>query len=232
MTDSPPQPSRLAHAPALPEAHEVAAHLAARLCHDMIAPAGAIESGLELLNDPELADMREDALNLIAASARKLIDLLAFDRIAFGASQAADTFATRDLEGLARRAFSHVRAELDWAVTPEALDKPAARALLNLTQIGGAALPLGGIAHVSVDVGADKTTIVVRAEGTRPRLRPEAQDGLAGLPLGPDQLGGHWIQAYYLNRLVTGVGGSLAAETSEEAVVLRATLPAASAPGA
>ena len=53
-------------------AAELAAHLAARLCHDFISPAGAIMSGLDLLNDPEAQDMRDDALRLIAASSEKL----------------------------------------------------------------------------------------------------------------------------------------------------------------
>ncbi len=226
MSDSPPQPSRLAHTPEAPQAHEVAAHLAARLCHDLITSAGAIESGLELLNDPELADMREDALNLIAASARKVVDMLAFDRIAFGASQAADAFASRDLEALARGVFNHIRAELDWAVTMESLDKPVARTLLNLAQIAGAALPMGGTARVSVERREGWSEVVVRATGARARLRPEAQDGLAGLPLG-EHLGGHWIQAYYLNRLVEAGGGRIETEAGEETVVIRVLLPAA-----
>jgi histidine phosphotransferase ChpT len=227
MTDSPPQPSRLAHTPELPEAYELAAHLAARLCHDLITSAGAIESGLELLNDPELEDMRADALTLIAASGRKLVDMLAFDRVAFGASQAADTFAARDLEALTRGVFAHIRAELDWAVSADSVDKPAARVLLNLAQIGGGALPMGGVARVSVEPDGDWIEVAVRAAGARPRLRPEAADGLAGLPLSPEQLGGHWVQAYYLNRLVTAAGGSIAVETSDELVVVRARLPAA-----
>ena len=62
---------------------EVAAYLAARMCHDFISPASAIASGLDLLEDPSAQDMREEAMALIAASARKLADQLSFCRVAF-----------------------------------------------------------------------------------------------------------------------------------------------------
>ena len=114
------------------------------MCHDFISPAGAIVSGLDLLDDPTAQDMRDDALALIADSARKLVALLSFDRVAFGASAAAETFDPRELERLTQGVFAHERAKLDWSVEPASLSKPAARALLNLAQMCGAALPIGG----------------------------------------------------------------------------------------
>jgi histidine phosphotransferase ChpT len=139
-----------------PRAAELAAHLAARMCHDFISPASAIVSGLDLLDDPTAQDMRDDAMSLIGSSARKLADLLAFSRVAFGASASAETFDARALEGLARGIFAHMRADLDWLVTTPGVNKPTARALLNLAQLGGAALPTGGVARVRAveDAGA------------------------------------------------------------------------------
>src|SRR6185312_8655037 len=124
MTETP-----AADAPIRPA--ELAACLAARMCHDFISPASAIVSGLDLLEDPTAQDMREEAMGLIAASARKLSDVLQFSRVAFGASASAETFDVRELEKLARGVFGHMRAELEWAVEPEAVNKPAARTLLN-----------------------------------------------------------------------------------------------------
>ena len=123
---------------------ELAAALSAKLCHDFISPASAIVSGVDLLEDPSAQDMRDDALNLITASARKLVALLAFSRVAFGASAAAETFDTRDLKTLSEGIFEHVRATLDWQVQPVSVQKPVARALLNLAQLGAVALPMAG----------------------------------------------------------------------------------------
>lgn len=204
---------------------ELAAYLAARMCHDFISPASAIVSGLDLLEDPSAQDMRDDAMGLIATSARKLADQLAFCRVAFGASASAETFDVRDLEKLAQGAFEHMRATLDWAVQVAAVNKPAARALLNLSQMAGAALPTGGVARVQAVQEGASLAIAIEATGPKARLRPEVLAGLQGQPPG-DALHGHWVQAYYLYLFVGDAGGRVFADVSEEKVVFAATLPA------
>ena len=212
-----------ATAPAIRPA-ELAAYLAARMCHDFISPASAIVSGLDLLEDPSAADMRDDAMNLISSSARKLADLLQFCRVAFGASASAETFDVRDLEKLAQGVFGHMRAELDWAVTPAAVNKPAARALLNLAQMAGQALPTGGTARLqAVEEGAT-LVIAIEATGSRARLRAEVQAGLSGAPLS-EGLHGHWVQAYYSHLFITDAGGRVFAQAEDEKVVFAASLP-------
>jgi histidine phosphotransferase ChpT len=217
------QPSRLAHAPVPPQPHELAAHLAARLCHDFISPAGAIMSGLDLLNDPEAQDMREDALRLIAASSEKLVALLSFDRVAFGASAAAEAFDVRELEKLTRDVYAHGRTTLDWAVEAASLSKPVTRVLLNLAQIGAGLLPTGGTARLTVTESDQATEVRVHAEGPKVRLMAEVSDGLAGLPLG-EGLGGRWVQAYYLRSLVDAAGGEIEIEAGETAITVRVRL--------
>lgn len=204
---------------------ELAAYLAARMCHDFISPASAIVSGLDLLEDPTAQDMRDDAMGLIATSARKLADQLAFCRVAFGASASAETFDARELEKLARGVFAHMRAELDWQVEPPGVNKPTARTLLNLAQMAGAALPTGGSAKVRAVEEAGAIAIAVEAVGPRARLRPEVLAGLRGE--GPGEgLHGHWVQARYVNLFVTDAGGRVFADVSEEKVTLAATIPA------
>lgn len=228
MTDLPPTaaPSDDVAATAEPVTPvELAAHLAARMCHDFISPAGAIASGLDLLEDPSAQDMRDDALALIADSARKLIALLSFDRVAFGASAAAEAFDPRELEKLAQGVFAHQRADLEWSVEATSLTKPVTRVLLNLAQICGGALPMGGTAKLSVTDEDGQTVVTGRAVGARVRMRPEVLDGLNGERLG-DGLGGHWVQAFYLRSLVDAAGGELGVETPEGEVVLTARMPA------
>lgn len=209
----------------LPGATELAALMCARLCHDFISPASAITSGIDLLEDPTAQDMHDDALGLITQSSRKLVDQLAFARVAFGASSAAEAFDARELETLAQGVFAHVRPELEWSVEPAALNKAAARAILNLAQIAAGALPMGGLAKVRAVEADDRIAISIDAEG-RARLRPEVLCGLRGEPLPEGALGGQWVQAYYLHLVVTAAGGQLAAETSDEHVSLAAWVPA------
>ena len=215
-------------APAAPKpvsAPELAAQLAGKLCHDFISPASAITSGLDLLEDPTAQDMREEAIGLITASARKLVALLAFDRVAFGTSSMAENFSSGDLETLTRGVFAHVRAELDWAVEAPVLNKPAARTLLNMAQLASAALPTGGTARISARLEGMDTVVETESRGPRARLRPEVQVGLRGEPL-VEGLGGQWVQSYYLSTLVAAAGGELTYELGEDVVRLRARVPA------
>jgi len=204
---------------------ELAAYLAARMCHDFISPASAIVSGLDLLEDPTTSDMRDEAMALIAGSARKLSDLLLFTRLAFGAAASAESFDPRELEKLAQGVFGHMRAELDWRVDLVVASKPVARTLLNLAQIAGAALPMGGQAIVAAAQKGDQVAICVEANGARARLRPEVLAGLRGEGAG-DGLHGHWVQARYVSLFVADAGGELDAEAVEEKVTLRAMIPA------
>ncbi len=213
----------IAASPAL-QTTELAAHLAARLCHDFISPASAILSGVDLLGDPTAQDMRDDALNLISASAKKLGDMLAFARVAFGASATAETFDCESLKVLTEGVFAHVRPSLNWQVSLPTLPKPAARAILNMAQIAASALPTGGVAEARAELDGGNISVVLDAVGTRARLRPEVLAGLRGEPLG-EGLGGHWVQAYYLNALVTAAGGRCSTEVTEERVLLTALLP-------
>lgn len=207
-----------------PKTAEVAAYLAARMCHDFISPASAIVSGLDLLEDPTAEDMREDAMNLIAGSARKLADLLAFTRVAFGASASSETFDPRELHKLATGLFGHMRAELDWQVEAPTLNKPAARTVLNLAQLAGAALPLGGIASVRAVEKAGQIVIAVEGKGNKARLRPEVAAGLEGKAMG-DGLHGHWVQAYYIHLFIEDAGGKIFSKVEDEGVVFAATVP-------
>ncbi len=206
-------------------AAELAAHLAARMCHDFISPASAIVSGLDLLEDPTAQDMRDDAMNLIAASAKKLVELLAFTRVAFGASATAEMFDSRSLQSLTNGIFSHVRPQLDWAVTSAQLNKPAARTILNLALIGAGALPTGGVARLTAEIVGGDVLMAVEAVGPRVRLRPEVKAGLTGEPKG-DGVGGHWIQAYYLHSLLSEAGGAMEVTVGEDRVVVRARVGA------
>jgi histidine phosphotransferase ChpT len=224
MQESPSEPSRLTHAPDEISASDLAAHLAAKLCHDLIAPAGAITMGLDMLEDPENQELHDDALALVATSARKFVALLSFNRVALGASAGREAFDTGELERLTSGIFAGVRAELDWAVEGERVSNSVGRVLLNLAQIGAGALPTGGTARLSVADTSEAIEVSLVAEGAKPMLRPDTEAGLNGSPLG-ERFAGHWVQAYYLSQLVAAQGGRLATDPGDTKVIIRAILP-------
>jgi histidine phosphotransferase ChpT len=208
----------------LPSAADLAAALAARLCHDLISPASAVVSGLDLLEDPESQDLREEAMGLIAMSGRKLAAVLSFCRVAFGASASADTFDTRELRKLTEGVFAHQKYNLDWQVGLESLNKPAARALLNLAEIGGGCLLRTGVVQLGAEQNGSGVLLTAKASGERLRLREEVIGGLDGQPLG-EGLPGRWVQAYYLSRIVAEAGGILRHDVTDEAVTIKVQLP-------
>ena len=202
----------------------LAAHVAAKLCHDFISPAGAIVSGLDLLNDPSAQDMRVEALGLINASARKLVAIVHFARIAFGAANSTERFDAAELKSVLEAMFEHQRATMHWGVEIVTFEKAWARILVNMAYLGGGALPTGGTATVSAREESGRVVIEVAARGPRARLKAEMATGLRGETL-TDGLAGQWIQSYWLAQLVADARGELGFETGEELVRLRASLP-------
>lgn len=203
---------------------DLATLVAAKLCHDFISPAGAIVSGLDLLNDPSAQDMRDDALGLIDQSARKMVALVHFARVAFGAATTSEKFDGRELQTLVAGMTEGGRAAVDWRVEDHAFTKPQARALVNLGYLTAAALPAGGAAVIASRTEGDSLILEGVAEGARARLKPEAATGLSGKPL-TEGLQGQWIQPYWLWLTVTEAGGTLDVAADEGRVVLTARMP-------
>ena len=213
-----------ASAPALPDGQALAALVAGKLCHDFISPAGAIGSGLDLLRDPTAQDMRDDAMGLIEASARKMIALVAFARVAFGASTSAERFSGSELGALVAGLTDGGRASLDWRVGDDSFSRAEARALVNLAYLAMAALPSGGSAVAAARRESDALVLEGLAEGPRARLKPEATAGLSGRPLA-EGLPGQWIQPYWLWLTVADAGGKLEVQAEEGRVSLLARMP-------
>ena len=217
MTDAQAQPLNI-------DGADLAALVAAKLCHDFISPSGAIVSGLDLLDDPSAADMRDDALSLIRQSAHKLTALVQFARVAFGAATTAERFTGETLKELVTGLTEGGRASLAWSLEEADFSKPVARALVNLAYLTHAALPMGGEATVTARRDGGDVVLTGEAVGARARLKPEAASGLRGERL-TEGLQGQWIQPYWLWLTVDNAGGTLQLDIEEGRVVLTARMP-------
>jgi histidine phosphotransferase ChpT len=203
---------------------ELATYVAAKLCHDFVSPAGAIMSGLDLLNDPSAQDMRDDALNLITDSATKLIALIHYCRVAFGAATSSERFTADELKGLVENMIKGGRATMDWRVSETDFAKPAARALANLAYLTAGALPSGGVATIASRRDGDTLILTGLGEGNRARFKPEAVVGLAGERL-TEGLTGQWVQPYWLWLNVREAGGALTTVAEDGRIAIEARIP-------
>lgn len=161
---------------------DLAALLCSKICHDLLSPVGAINNGLELLEDETDPVMRDRCMDLLADSARVSADKLKYFRLAFGA---AGGFGDNVDPAEARQLIESLigdsgKITLGWALQGEALPKKAIKILLNLALIAKEALVRGGSLEVGAEQGEQGIEVVVRAEGTKIALDEGIRTALDG----------------------------------------------------
>jgi histidine phosphotransferase ChpT len=173
--------------------------LSSRLCHELISPVGAINNGIELMDedDPEFV---KEATKLIASSARSAGKRLDFYRFAYGSGRAG---TARDVTiGL----LEGGKSRCDWDAGVSALAIEWQRVACNLVVLATEALPRGG--SVQVAPGAGKPGLVVTATGDAINLMPEVRAVLAGATKVAD-LTARTVHAYYTTKLAEALGTRL-----------------------
>jgi len=200
--------------------------LASRLCHDLVGPVGAVNNGMELLEEDDEAGMVDEAVGLVRVSARQGADALQFYRMAYGMAGSQVGSDLTELGKLAGQYLDSERIELDWrmASQPEGAEG-LGKLLLNLAAFAAECLPRGG--RVVVESQSEDTPLRARvtAEGEGCRIREE---GIAALDDAAevDVLTPRSVQGYFVKLLVRRLGGDLHIEDSEPGrLVFKASLP-------
>lgn len=190
----------------------VAQLLCSRLCHDIVSPIGAVNAGLELLE--EAADDDGRALDLIATSAAEAARRLAFYRVAFGlGAGVAGPAPMQEARGLAAGFLQGAKATLDWPAdagsTPEGAVAPdAVKVVLNMVLIASESLPRGGTIGVKVKSLDDGLGLAVVAAGDGARLRDDLRQALAGEATA-DGLSARNVHGHLAQCLARGLGGEI-----------------------
>ncbi len=177
---------------------EVMDLLCSRLCHDLISPVGAINNGVELIEDLG-EDMVGEEMGLIAQSGRRAAGRLRCFRLCYSAAGAQSTVGLDEARDIAAGYLESGKATLAWNVTTDwGGDGPpegTVKVLLNLLVVADEALSQGGVITVSVDDGDARQAIVVRVEGVNAGLR-EHQDAALDGTLATEDLTARTVQAY------------------------------------
>lgn len=175
-------------------AADLAALLCSKVCHDIISPVGAINNGLELLDE---GGADEDAMNLIKQSARTASARLQFARIAYGAAGSAGVqIDTGDAQNVAMQFMKGEKAELTWEGPRVLLPKNKVKLLLNLMIVANAAIPRGGKVAVKLEDPEANLRISIKASGPMLRVPPKFLE-LHSEGKSSEPIDAHSIQAYY-----------------------------------
>jgi histidine phosphotransferase ChpT len=200
-------------------AADLAALLCSRVCHDIISPVGAINNGLELLDE---GDASEEAMALIRTSARKASARLQFARIAFGAAGSAGMLIdTGDAEAVASAYLRDEKPELIWQGRRALLPKNKVKLLLNLILIAHSAIPKGGRITVTLDDVETEPKFTLSAAGPAARVPPKFLELHSGRPL-DEPIDAHSIQPYYTLLLAKDAEMEIKIHVNPEEILLRA----------
>ncbi len=174
--------------------HDLAALLSSKLCHDLISPVGAINNGLELLEE---GGADEDAMNLIKNSARTASARLQYARIAYGAAGSAGVqIDTGDARNVAVGFMMGEKAELTWEGGRFFLPKNQVKLLLNMLQIANGSIPRGGKLAVTIEGDETNPVFVIKSAGPMLRVPARFLELYSGAPE-HEPIDAHSIQAYY-----------------------------------
>ncbi|MGD9912439.1 MAG: histidine phosphotransferase ChpT [Rhizobiaceae bacterium] len=200
-------------------ASDLAALLCSRVCHDIISPVGAINNGLELLDE---GGADEDAMALIRTSARNASARLQFARIAFGAAGSAGMqIDTGDAEQVATAFLKNEKPELVWNGKRALLPKNKVKLLLNLILVSIGAIPRGGKITVTLEDLETAPKFTLAAAGPMVRVPPKFLELHSGNK--PEEpIDAHSVQPYYTLLLSREAGMTIAIRANAEEVVFTA----------
>ena len=173
--------------------------LSSRLCHELASPVGAINNGIEMIEEFD-ESMLPDALPLIGSSAKMVSARLSFYRMAYGAAGTQSIASFADLVALADDYFADGRTALTWPETVPDLENGWGKLLLNLLPLAADTLPRGGTLKVSVAGDASSLVMRVDAEGEGARLSDECRAAMAP-EASLDDLTPRSVHAYFVARL-------------------------------
>lgn len=195
--------------------------LASRICHDLISPVGAINNGIEFMQESGPED-QEEGLNLISYSAAQAAAKLQAFRLAYGAGGRDPGIKPEDIQ----RAFaSLVSAEgkisqLWDPFGPLGVSKPYPPAFCKMLMAGlmlaMESLPKGG--SVSARAGETDGETLFVAEGTGATVRENVEEALAR-SIAVDDLDPRLVHPYALSVLADSYGYKISLKEKVEGKV-------------
>ena len=190
--------------------------LASRICHDIISPVGAINNGIELMQEMG-ADAMDDGLELIAYSASQSAAKLSAFRMAYGAGGRDPNIKPEDVQkifGELIRAEGKISQTWDpyGNLGPKVLPPAYCKMLMCSMMLAMECLPKGG--YISVRPAGDKASTII-AEGDGAVVRDQVEEALAQ-SIAPEDLDPRLVHPYAISVLAKAYGYDLSIKSQSE----------------
>lgn len=156
----------------------LAEHLCTRLCHDITGSIGALNNGLELMQEGEDVSMHADALELVHASAIEASARLQFYRQAYGKLNEFGEASLAEKKEITEAFFAASRITLDWPDTHAqgaeiSVSQKMGRLLLNMLIIVSRSMLRGGTLSVRLEHNAEHDTRDITVVAVGDMLKPD-----------------------------------------------------------
>lgn len=209
--------------------------LASRICHDLVSPVGAINNGVEFMEEMgDDAEQRKEALNLISHSASQASAKLMAFRIAYGAGGRDSNIKPEDVQ----KAFSQLIAadgKISQTWDPYGNLGPAkpypyayCKMLMCGMMLAMECLVKGG--YISVRPGEEPNQTIIIAEGKDVLLRDNVEAALKQ-ELEPEQLDPRLVHPYAIAVIAEHYGYSVAiTDKRDDKIVFTLNCPASAEP--
>jgi histidine phosphotransferase ChpT len=191
--------------------------LSSRLCHDVVGPVGAINNGMEFLEDEEDPSMAAEAIGLVGTSARQAANALQFYRMAYGRAGSQIGADLSELAGLAARRYENSKVKVTWRdlAVPDAAGPDLGKLLLNLVALASECLPRGGDVVVEIDTTQDGNKARVTAAGANCAIRDDSVEALAD-EVDIEALTPRNVQGFFTKTIARRMGSDLEIDTTGE----------------
>ena len=197
--------------------------LASRICHDIISPVGAINNGIELMQEmanDSSSDGLDDGLELVAYSAEQSAAKLAAFRLAYGAGGSDSHIKPEDVQKtfgtLIKGEGKHSQTWDPYGnLGPKDLPAGYCKMLMCALMLAQETLPKGGYISVRPGMGDNEGHSIILAEGEGAVIRDGVEDAMAQ-KLEPDDLDPRLVHPYAISILAESYGFNISIKSQSD----------------
>ncbi len=180
---------------------------ASKICHDLISPIGAVNNGLELMEDEDDAALQAEALALAQRSGRRASILLQLYRSLFGSAGNQASFGPKEAAQLAFESLQGGKVALDADLAGLTGEAPEGygKLLLAAVLVTAETLPRGGTVLAILQPGASGPELHLTGTGTQIACSDDLLKAL-GRQLSLEELSAQTVLPYFTGLLAQRLG--------------------------